>query len=164
MDALSQDDARAEAAVWQALVLYSTLSTAADVWQEASERRAGRDPSDQEAEAVVRPYLRQAAGTVQARLMHLHAARLRTQEAGPVAALVRRYHALMALRRVVHEMRVIHRRLLSLYPAVTEQLVEEIRLLVGEGERLLDDPAADDEPFFIRQGLVFTGHLLRELG
>ena len=67
----ASDDARSEAAVWQALVLFSTLATAADVWHEARERRAGRDPSGQEAAAVVRPLLRQAAGTLQARLMQL---------------------------------------------------------------------------------------------
>jgi len=40
------DDARTEAAVWQAMVLFSTLQTAADVWQSTKERRAGQDPTE----------------------------------------------------------------------------------------------------------------------
>ena len=69
MDPYSQDDDPAEAAVWQAMVLFSTLSTATEVWHAVRERRAGRDPSAQEEAVVVRPYLRRAAGELQA-LLH----------------------------------------------------------------------------------------------
>ena len=169
MDPHSQDDDPAEAAVWQAMVLFSTLSTATEVWHAVRERRAGRDPSAQEEAVVVRPYLRRAAGELQALLMQLQAGLIqaeRADEEGHIAALVRRYHDLMALHRVAQHLKVIHQRLLSLYPAVTEALVEEARLLYGQSSVL---PADEDAVFlarlgsFLHQALVFTGSLYREL-
>ncbi len=158
---LPQDDARAEAAVWQAMVLFSTLSTAADVWHAARERRAGRDPSGQEPAAVVRPYLQAAAGELQALLMQLQAGHLHAERAdeGYIARLVRRYDALMALRRAERLLHVVHQRLLSLYPAVGEERLEEARLLQRQSAALLE---ADDEAFgeqlgrFCHRGLVFA--------
>ena len=163
MSHLPQDDDHAEAAVWQAMVLFSTLSTAADVWHAAQERRAGRDPSEQEAAAVVAPYLHEAAGTVQAGLMQLQASRLAGGEEKYVAGLVRRYNELMTLRRVEQELHVIHQRLLSLYPAVSENLVEGARLLHRDCGALLAGRAWDDLPLFVHQGLVFTGRLFAAL-
>ena len=157
------DDARAEAAVWQALVLFSTLSTAADVWHEARERRAGRDPSAQEAAAVVRPLLRQAAGTLQARLMQLQARLLRADDEGAVAALLRRYHELMTLRHVGQELHLIHQRLLSLYPDVSEALVEEARLLSREAARQLDGAGSEALGALVRRGLVFANRVFLEV-
>ena len=165
MSQFPPDDARAEAAVLQAMVLFSTLSTAATVWQAARERRAGRDPSAQEAAVFVRRYLRRAAGELQALLMQLQAALIQTERAeedGHVAALVRRYHDLMTLREAAEHLKIIHQRLLSLYPAVDDALVEEARLWMGEGSALLE---AEDEGFtvrlslFVRQTLVFVGAL-----
>ena len=157
-----QDDPRTEAAVWQAMVLFSTLSTATNVWHGVRERRAGRDPSEQEASAVVRPYLRHAAGELQARLMQLQASRLRaaTDAEGHVAALVRRYQELMTLRQVARELHTIHQRLLSLYPAVHEALVEEARLLHSTCEQCLAGQEEEALPRFVHRALVFTGQLL----
>lgn len=155
------DDARTEAAVLQAMVLFSTLSTAADVWHASQERRAGRDPSAQEAEDVVRPYLYRAAGDLQARLMQLQASRLQAEreDEGYIAALVRRYNELMTLRRAEQELHVIHQRLLSLYPAVGEAVVEEARLLHREAGSLLAGRHEEDLPLFLNRGLVFASRL-----
>ncbi len=170
MDSSPPDDDPAEAAVWQAMVLFSTLSTATEVWHAARERRAGRDPSAQEEAVVVRPYLRRAAGGHQALVLQLQAGRVQATDAdeeGHIAALVRRYHDLMALHRVAQHLKVIHQRLLSLYPAVTEALVEEARLLYGESSAL---PVDEDAVFlarlgsFLHQALVFTGSLYRAVG
>lgn len=170
MDSHSQDDAHAEAAVWQAMVLFSTLSTATTVWQAVQERRAGHDPSGQEGAAFVRAYLRRAAGALQALLMQLQAGLIqaeRAEDAGYIAALVRRYHHLMALRRAAHHFKVIHQRLLSLYPDVAEALVEEARLLRDESGTLL---GTEGELFalrlspFLRRALVFVGDLHRAVG
>lgn len=167
MNRLPPDDPRAEAAVWQAMVLFSTLSMATTLWQAARERRAGHDPSAQEQAVFVRAYLRRAAGELQALLMQLQAALIQAEHAedeGYIAALVRRYHHLMALRRVTHHLKTIHQRLLSLYPGVAEMLVEEARLLRDESSALL---GAEDEAFagklslFLRRALVFTGNLHR---
>ncbi|MFQ5568212.1 MAG: hypothetical protein ACE5G0_00970 [Rhodothermales bacterium] len=165
MNPLPQDD-RAEAAVWQAMVLFSTLSTATEVWRAARERRAGHDPSEQEEAVFVRSYLREAAGVLQARLMRMQAGLIQAEreEPGYLAALVRRYHDLMALHRVVKHLHVVHQRLLSLYPGIPEVLVEEARLLEGEGHVLLE---AESNVFlaqlgpFLHRALVFTGDLHR---
>ena len=163
------DDARAEAAVWQAMVLFSTLSTATTLWQAARERRAGRDPSAQEQAAFVRTYLRRAVGELQALLMQLQAALIQAAHAddeGYVAALVRRYHDMMALRRVTHHLKTIHQRLLSLYPDVAEALVEEARLLRDESSVLLgieDESFAAHLSLFLHRALLFTGSLHRAL-
>lgn len=165
MSQLPPDDARAEAAVWQAMVLFSTLSTATTLWQAARERRAGRDPSAQEQAAFVRTYLRRATGELQALLMQLQAGLIQAEHAedeGYIAALVRRYHDLMALRRVTHHLKVIHQRLLSLYPEVADTLVEEARLVRDESSALL---GVEDDAFtarlspFLRRALVFAGSL-----
>ncbi len=167
MSQLPPDDARAEAALWQAMVLFSTLSTATALWHAARERRAGRDPSAQEQAAFVQAYLRRAAGELQALLMQLQAGLIQAEHAeeiGYIAALVRRYHDLMALRRVTHHLKVIHQRLLSLYPDVAEALVEEARLLQDQSSTLL---GTEDESFavklspFLRRALVFAGGLHR---
>ena len=77
---------------------------------------------------------------------------------------MRRYHDLMTLRRVAHHLKTIHQRLLSLYPDVAEELVEEARLLRDESSALL---GAEDEAFiaqispFLHRALVFTGTLHR---
>ena len=157
------DDARAEAAVWQAMVLFSTLSTATSVWNAHRERRAGHDPSAQEEARFVRPYLKQAAGTLQAALMHLQASRLAAaEESGRLAALVRRFDTLSALRRATYQLKTIHQRLLSLYPEVPDALVETARQLYGEGGDLLDAADAVFEAAagpFVHHGLVFCGEL-----
>lgn len=162
------DDARAEAAVWQAMVLFSTLSTATSVWNAHRERRAGHDPSAQEPAPFVRPYLKEAAGTLQAALMHLQASRLAAEdETSHLAALVRRFDMLVALRRATQQLKSIHQRLLSLYPEVPEELVEAARELYGESSDLLD---ADDDVFeaaagpFVHRGLVFCGQLFDVVG
>lgn len=169
MSQAPKDDTRAEAAVLQAMVLFSTLSTAAEVWHAARERRAGHDPSEQETPSFVRPFLRQAAGELQALLMQQQASLVQhtgAEDEGHLARLVRRYNDLMTMRRVMQHLKVMHQRLLSLYPGVTEELVEAARLLHEESSLLL---GVDDEAFRIRQqpflhrALVFTGHLYDEV-
>lgn len=161
------DDPRAEAAVWQAMVLFSTLSTATTVWNAHRERRAGRDPSAQEAAPFVRYYLRRAAGTLQAAFMQFQASRLAAEdETVHLAAFIRRFDLLMALRRLTEQLKTIHQRLLSLYPEVPEDLAETARRLYTEGSDLLD---ADDEVFdatagdFVQRGLVFCNALFEAL-
>ena len=164
MPSLPQDDSRAEAAVWQAMVLFSTLSMAATVWHDARERRAGHDPSTQEGGVFVLAYLRHAAGEMQALLMQLQAGLVQAEQAGDgyVATLVHRYNELMSLRRVTRYLKVIHQRLLSLYPDVDEVLVDEARFLEGVGKALIEVEEEALETamgMFIRQGLVFAAGL-----
>lgn len=168
MEPTFSDNDRAEAAVWQAMVLFSTLSTAADVWHQARERRAGRDPSMQEETPFVRSFLREAAGALQAALMQLQASRIQSErgEEDPIAALVRRYNELMLLRQIEQLLQVIHQRLLSLYPAIPEDLAETARVLHSDSRVVLGsetDMFLEDLGFFVHQALVFAGDLHRAL-
>ena len=162
------DDPRTEAAVWQAMVLFSTLSTATEVWNAAEERHAGHDPSTQEEAAFVRRYLREANGELQALLMQLRASLVYADQAdeGHVATLVRRFHDLSTLQRAARLLHVMHRRLLSLYPAVSEEVVEEARVLHGRASDLLDVRSKvffEELERFSHAALHFAGHLHQAL-
>jgi len=165
MNSAPHDNAHAEAAVWQAMALFSTVTTAVQVWHAASERRAGRDPSAQEAKPFVRIYLHRAAGALQAQFMQLQAGLVQAERAEAedyVAALVRRYNDLMVLHGIAEHLKVVHQRLLSLYPEVPEALVEEARVMQQAGSTLLetgDDAFPARVQSFVRRGLLFTGRL-----
>jgi hypothetical protein len=167
MSPLPDDDARTEAAVWQAMTLFSTFTTAVQVRHAASERRAGRDPSAQEAKPFVRAYLHRAAGALQAYLMQLQANLVQAERAeaeGHIAGLVRRYNHLMLLHGIAEHLKVVHQRLLSLYPEVPVALIEEARVMQQIGSTLLeaeDDAFAAQVQSFVRQGLLFAGRLHR---
>lgn len=136
----SDDEAPNVAAILQSMTLMATLSTAADVRQAVRERRAGRDPSAEEPADVAAPRLKQAGTTVQDLLMELmlnHATLPHRSEAH-LATVVRHFDERMKLRRVVHLLQEMHQRLLSLYPDVSEELVEEARITLRIGETLLD--------------------------
>ncbi len=118
-----------------ALVLLSTLRTAVEVRHAIAERRAGRDPSEQEDAPSVEAYLREAVPALQSLL-----ARLRISlvvERAEDAAFVQAFEDRLVLSRLARELHVVHQRLLSLYPAVPESLVEEARLRQQEAERLV---------------------------
>ena len=157
-----------EAAVLQTMVLLSTLATAAEVRHAALERRAGRDPSTQAALGVVRPALYRAGAELQEMLLRLQAGLVhaRSRPEDGTAALVRRYDALMLLHRTSGLLETVHQRLLSLYPAVDEALVEEARRLQGGSRALLE---ADDDRFLdalaplLERTLAFTQNLRHAL-
>lgn len=166
------------------MLLLSTLSAAAEVWSTVEERRAGRDPSSQEDASVVEPFLRGASRELQEMTMRLRASLVYalSHEEEPEArmAAVRRFNDLMTLQRVGRVLHMVHQRLLSLYPAVTERLVEEARVLERRCEALLevDQPDLEDEAgvitvelpdlrdelaAFVETVLLFTAHLQSEL-
>ncbi len=144
------DRAPGEAAVLQSMTLLATLQTAVDVWEAAKERRAGRDPSAQEPAGVTRPYLRAAARALQELHRQLHASYVLAErrasaeeEEGALTASVRRFDQLMKLGRAERLLQGMHQRLLSLYPDVSEALVEEARQVHAACEVLREDPAED---------------------
>jgi hypothetical protein len=142
-----------EHAVLQSMTLLATLSTAEDVRSAIAERRAGRDPSAQEPQAVAVSYLRSAASDLQELLMQLLLSHvnLRYDHDEELALAVRHFDERMKLRRIVRLLKGMHQRLLSLYPDVSEQLVEEARTVHRDAEALLD---SDVEPFVDELGLV----------
>lgn len=140
---------------FSALVLLSTLRTAVEVRHAISERRAGRDPSEQEDAPSVEAYLRGILPELQHLLGRLRLSLVvaRADE----AAFVQAFEDRLVLARLGRELHVVHQRLLSLYPAVPEELVEEARLRQQEAERL----AAASGPGFER---VLTGWVDRAAG
>lgn len=158
-----------ESAVLRSMLLLSTLSTAAEVWYGARERRDGRDPSGQETSKAAAAWVRAERKELQEMLMRLRAGLVyaRHHEAEAAEHLVRHFDALMTLARAARLLHRIHQRLLSLYPAVSEDLVEEVRILEGTCSHLVE---ADEEAFedalgsFIEQALVCSVHLQQEVG
>ncbi|NBB72784.1 MAG: hypothetical protein GVY35_03785 [Bacteroidetes bacterium] len=154
---MSRDDASApppkEHAVLQTMALLATLSTAEDVRTAIAERRAGRDPSAQEPQPVAVSYLSTAAPALQELLMQLLLSHvnLRFDHDEALALAVRHFDERMKLRRIVRLLQGMHQRLLSLYPTVSEELVEEARLVHRDAEALLD---SDVEPFIDQLGAV----------
>lgn len=93
-------------------------------------RRAGVDPSAQEDHRVARARVVDAARdlvdtAIRARL-HLI---LDDEGEGSEAAVIRRFEVLMLARKAAESIRMLHQGLLSLYPEVDEDVIEETRLL-----------------------------------
>lgn len=150
------------------MTLLSTLSAAAEVRQASLERRAGHDPSTQEAAGFVRHYLLQALPELEELLMRLRLvqAYVRYREEAQPVALLRRFDALMTLRRTTRLLEVVHQRLLSLYPDVAEDLVEEARSLTEaarQGASLDAETFPDYLHTLLGRGLAFTGALRQVL-
>lgn len=91
--------------------------------------------------------------------------------AGRLAATVRRFDMLMKLRRVDRLLHGAHQRLMSLYPAVSEELVEEARRCRNALSRLRSTPSStpdeedfgDQLSFFLQRLLSFAAWMQREL-
>lgn len=149
MSYISPGDSPTEASVLQAMALLATLSTAAEVRHALLERRAGRDPSTQEEADVARLFLHEARQTLAELVMRMQVglAYAEDHDEETTAALVRHFDHLMTLRRAGRLFQLVHQRLLSLYPDVSEALVEEARLLQARCEALLEaDGAASIDP------------------
>ena len=134
-----------DAAVLQSMTLLATLSTAAEVHAAVSERRAGRDPSAQEPHQVTVPYLHKAAGELQGLLMQLLLSHvnIRHDPEADLALVVRHFDERMKLWQVTRLLQGMHQRLLSLYPDVSEELVEEARIVHRQAEALFDSDVDD---------------------
>ena len=157
-----------EAVLLRAMSFLATLTTAAEVRHAIQERISGRDPSDQEQAAFVRPILIMAAEPLRSLLFQLRASvvHAKHQDEEFVAAQVRRFGDLMRLRRTARMLNRVHQRLLSLYPEVSEALVEEARDMQQQCVALLE---SDDAPFldeldrFVEKGVAFSDWMLREV-
>lgn len=116
------------------MVLLSVLSTAAEVRHTIEQRRIGHDPSEQEAEEYVRNYLHQACEELKEGFVRLYIQQVCGVEQGPV----RHLDQSLLLQRLSRELHVVHQRLLSLYPAVEDEVVEQVRLLEQQASELLE--------------------------
>lgn len=159
-----EHNVREEAALLRTMTLLATLSTAAEVRHHLEERRAGRDPSEQEEQTVAQVYLAQAAQDAEelfARLHH-HISYEQHAEEGVKLTWVRRFDRLMTVRRITRLLHVMHQRLLSLYPLVSERLVEAGRHLEQQGAALVQGDA-EDLLVFVTNGFAFLEGLRDEV-
>ncbi len=152
MHMLPDSDTPNTAAALQSMTLLATLQAAADVCEAVTRRRAGQDPAAQEAPAVARPALWRACYALEALRRQLRASLVHVESHSHVeghvpgeaslAASVRRFDVLMKLGRAARVLHAAHQRLMSLYPAVPEALLEDARRLHDCAERLAEGDAA----------------------
>lgn len=129
MSETNESDQPASAAVLESMTLLATLSAAEEVRSGVHERRAGRDPAAQAPSALATARLHEARETLMDLLMQLVLGRvpLERNEEGDLAHAVRHFDLLMKLRRAERLVKTMHQHLLSLYPDVSEAVVEEAR-------------------------------------
>ena len=164
----STDSGLFEASLFRIMTLLATLNTAAEVKFGLEERRAGRDPSDQEDPVLVRPFLLEAEDELRTTLVQLRASFSFAQHTPEttVAMQVRRFSDLTRFHAVSGLLQRIHQRLMSLYPAISESLTEEARALHVECQSLSD--AEDVDYFsvathFVDRALLFCDWLQGEV-
>ena len=132
-----------DAISFHAVSLVAAARTALQTAQKIGDRRAGRDASEQQPEADVRLDLE-----VLLREVRTLVARLRLRAAVGVdeaAGAVQSFEDRLLIDDLARVLDVVHQKLLSLYPAVDEGTIEDVRrLAAGSHARALgDDPARD---------------------
>lgn len=135
---------------FHALALVAAARTAAHTARAVADRRAGRDASEQQDAGPARAGLVEAVRDLAVFLLLL---RVRLAAAVPVdslprpggetAALVQAFEGRLVLDDVARASRRAHQTLLSLYPAVSESLVEGARRLAVRAEALDPDDSRD---------------------
>lgn len=155
------------AAVLESLTLLATLSTASDVRQAVAERRAGHDPSAQESTARAQERIREACTPLTNTALYLLRSTVpAASDEVPMAAVVRHFDERMLVYRMGQWAHDIHQALLSLYPRVSEALVEEARAVSNLAEALTEAPAdvfVDELHTVAQQALSLTAWAHREI-
>ncbi len=127
-----------------AMTLIASLRAAAAAGRAIADRRAGRDPSEQEPEGLVREWLTDAAGRIAGRLVRVRLRIVTGEPDDERAALVQAFEDRLRLADLALDLRTAHQKLLSLYPAVPETLVETFRRAHADAARLADDEPGED--------------------
>lgn len=162
MSDASPNDGPESAAVLESMTLLATLSTAAEVREAVEERRTGRDPAAQAPSDVAQVRLHEARRRLMDLLMHLVLGQvpLERQEEHDLGHAVRQFDLLMKLRRAARLTKTMHQHLLSLYPEVSEELVEEARRvhdqLAGLGEGAPVEEETRSLPDTVERGIAFA--------
>lgn len=128
------------APAFHAMALVAAARAAVGAARRIADRRAGRDASEQEDEWLARADLHDLHDTVAELTVRL---RLRVVTGTPdteAAALAQAFEDRLLLDDLGQRLRLAHQKLLSLYPAVSEALVETTRQLAAEA---LDLATAD---------------------
>ncbi len=136
--------------------LLSTLSVAAEWMSAYQARRDGRDPSEQQPHGIAQEAGQTAGADLADLSMRLVASLTLEQETG-AAALLRRLDQMLVLRRMGALLTALHQHLLSLYPAVSESVVENARETLRARALL----AAQDGKAFHEAAALFASRVLR---
>ncbi|MGB3543522.1 hypothetical protein [Rubrivirga sp.] len=151
-----------DAISFHAVSLVATARTALQAAQKIGDRRAGRDASEQQPADDVWFDLE-----VLLRELQTHVARLRLRAAvgvEDVASAVQSFEDRLLIDDFARVLDVMHQKLLSLYPAVDEDLVEDVRRFgVAAHARALEDDAADGSTEFAIEAARLSDRLA-ELG
>jgi len=163
MSETNSSDPPDSAAVLESMTLLATLSTAEEIRSGVHERRSGRDPAAQAPSDLATARLHEAREALMDLLMQLVLGRvpLERSDEEALAHAVRHFDLLMKLRRAERLVKTMHQHLLSLYPDVSEAVVEEARHVhrtlraVREAESVETDevPALSD---VLERGLSFA--------
>lgn len=150
------------AAVLQSMTLLATLSTAAEVGTFVTDRRRGRDPAAQARSDLAAARVQTTGDELMEVLMQLvlgHVPADRAPE-DDLAHAVRHFDLLLKLKRAKRLVHTMHQHLLSLYPNVSESLVEEARRLhtrlQGFGEEMPRDEDEPDPPDVLERAIAFV--------
>ena len=150
---MTNDKSFLEAALLRTMTLLASLNAAAEITFGMRERKAGRDPSFDEHASVALPVLQEELQSLKTLAFQLQSSiaiarkaaenQVQGEETGeatgePSAEPVNRFIDLMRLQKAGSALQSIHQRLLSLYPAVDEDLAEEARVLKNTADELKD--------------------------
>lgn len=148
--------------LFDSMMLLSVLSTAADVRDRIERRRTGHDPTTQEDVSYVRAYLFEAIDELEEGFIRL----IIQQVCEPEHDAVRQMDQSLLVYRLSRELHLVHQRLLSLYPRVPEEVVEDVRMLQHRCDRARDmspETFVQDVPEIVDRGLHTVRRLKRVL-
>ena len=157
-----------EKSLFQIMTLIATLNAATEVKYRLDERKAGRDPSSQEDALFVIGFLVDAEEELRAMMMDLRASFLfyHDEREDIIAFSVRCFSDLSRFHQASGLLQHMHQRLLSLYPAISEQLAEEARVLSMAFVHLTDDTQSytvEDALQVVDRTFLFCSALLAEI-
>lgn len=116
----------------EALALLATLSTAGELAVSFALQQQGRDPAGQEDAPDVRLGLREDATALHEMIVRGYALLYVHEGEDDTLAFARHLDRMFVMRRLSRLLHRIHQRLLSLYPACPEDVLECVRLLEQE--------------------------------
>lgn len=139
-------------AAFHAVALVAAARAAVNAARSVADRRAGRDPSEQEPEAPVRIDLARLGDTLSESVVQMRLRIAAGAPTGRAAALAQAFEDRIRLDDVATMLRRAHQKLLSLYPSVEDDLVEEARVLAAEAaaRAVASDPEAGWDDFVAR--------------
>ena len=157
-----------ESALFGIMTLLATLSAATEVKYRIEERKAGRDASTQEDEEFATSFLFEAEDELRTSLVNLRAGFILYEydAEDAVSTSIRRFSDLSQIQSMCGHLQRMHQRMLSLYPNIPEDLVEEARKLIASCESLIEldeDQYKKGAPLFVQRALQFCDHLLEAL-